>query len=426
MTAPIGPKNIIDKKKNYLYPCTQHFYQNPPQIVKGSMQYVYDSTGKQYVDFFSGVSVMNCGHSNPYILDRTIHQLKELQHMSTIYLTQPMVDLGEKLASILPGSLQHSFFCCTGSEANEGALLLARLYSGKKNFIALENSLHGRTNLTMSVTSIPMWRTDLYLDPDVTIIPNAYQLGKSSEEAAKDSIYALEKLLGETKSKHFAALIAEPIQGNGGIITPPQWYFKKLIEILHEHNILLIMDEVQTGFGRCGSMFASEKYGVVPDILTTAKALGNGMPISAFCTTPVIASSLNKPSASTLGGNPVSSATALAVIDYIQENRLWEKAEDLGGLLKEGLLELKDKYSIIHDVRGLGLMLGVELLTEDRQPASKETDEILEYLKDNGILLGKNGLGRNVLAFQPPLVISKEDVKCVLDVLDHGLSFISA
>ncbi|MBK5241901.1 aspartate aminotransferase family protein [Clostridium sp.] len=414
----IGPEKIIQKKKEFLFPCSQHFYKSPPQIVKGEMQYLFDSEGKKYLDFFAGVSVINCGHCNPEILDSTITQLKTLQHTSIIYLTEPIVTLAEKLSYILPGDIVHSFFCCTGSEANEGALLLARLYTGRNEFISLNNSLHGRTYLTMSVTGLPMWRADPMLSDCVTFVPNSYNSDKTLEEAAKESFEATEKVIENKAPGTIAALIAEPIQGNGGIITPPKWYFKKIKTLLSKHGILLIIDEIQTGFARTGKMFAIEHYDVVPDIITVAKALGNGIPISAFCTNDRIAAAFTKASASTLGGNPVASSTAIAVLDYIKNNDLCSSVENLGVKLKNGLLKLKEKHPLIYDVRGIGLMLGAELVRENGEPACEETDFILETLKDEGVLLGKNGSGRNVLAFQPPLVITENDVELILNKLD--------
>ncbi|WBW97116.1 aspartate aminotransferase family protein [Oceanirhabdus sp. W0125-5] len=421
MSNYIGPQKIIEKKKEFLFPCSHHFYKNPPQIVRGEMQYLFDSEGNKYLDFFAGVSVMNCGHCNPEILEASIAQMKTLQHTTTIYLNQPIVDLAEKLSHVLPGDIKHSFFCCTGSEANEGAILLARLYTGKHGIISLSNSLHGRTYLTMSATAIPMWRVDPSLDDSVTIVPNAYDKNKLLDEAARVSLEEIENVIDSKGAENFAALIVEPIQGNGGIITPPKWYFKELKLLLEKHNILMIVDEVQTGFARTGKMFAIENYDVVPDIITMAKALGNGMPISAFCANDEIASAFTKPSASTLGGNPVASSTAIAVLDYIEKYNLCEVAEKLGEKLKNGLLNLKEKHPIISDIRGLGLMLGAELLRDNGEPATEETDVILEELKDRGILLGKNGLGRNVLAFQPPLVINEDDVDFVLCQLDEIL-----
>lgn len=423
----IGPDKIIEKKKNYLFPSSHgnHFYKNPPQIVKGDMQYLYDNEGKKYIDFFAGVSVMNCGHCNKEILKATIDQMKNLQHTTIIYLTEEMVNLAEKLSNILPGDIKRSFFCCTGSEANEGAMLLARLYTGKNEFIALENGLHGRTYLTMSATAIPMWRADPDLSTSVHFAKNVYDENLDIDQSAKKSLESIKDIIKNRGAENIAALIAEPIQGNGGIITPPMWYFKELKSILEKNKILLIIDEVQTGFARTGKMFAIENYDVVPDIITMAKALGNGMPISAFCTNDEIAKAFTKPSASTLGGNPVSSATALAVLDYIQNNQLCDKSKELGLILKEKLEKLKDKYDIIKDVRGLGLMIGVELKKSNGLPATEETDIVLEKLKDNGLIVGKNGLGRNVLAFQPPLVITKEDIDILIDNLDKVLSEIN-
>jgi len=339
-------------------------------------------------------------------------------------LTQPIVDLAERLSSVLPGDIKHSFFCCSGSEANEGALLLARLYTGRNEFISLSNSLHGRTYLTMSATGIPMWRIDPSLSDAITFVQNVYDKDKTLETSSTESLEAIERVIESKGADKFAALIVEPIQGNGGIITPPMWFFKKLKTLLEKHGILLIIDEVQTGFARTGKMFAIENYEVVPDIITVAKALGNGIPISAFCTNDKIAEAFTKPSASTLGGNPVAASTAIAVLNYIEKNNLCKNAEILGIKLKDGLFKLQEKYPIIHAIRGIGLMLGAELLKENGDPAWEETDLVLEILKDEGILLGKNGIGRNVLAFQPPLVITADDVDLMLVKLDLALSMI--
>lgn len=419
----LGADKIIEKKKEFLYPSSHknHFYQNPPQIVKGSMQYLYDDRGNQYLDFFAGVSVMNCGHCNPEILEATITQMQTLQHTTIIYLTEQMVQLAEKMAAILPGDLRRSFFCCTGSEANEGAMLLARLYTGKNEFIALENGLHGRTYLTMSATAIPMWRADPDLSPKIHFAQSVWSSDYDLEKAAKESIESIKEIIQTRGANNIAALMIEPIQGNGGIITPPSWYFKELKQLLEANEILLIVDEVQTGFARTGKMFAIEHFDVVPDIMTVAKALGNGMPISAFCATDEVASAFTKPSASTLGGNPVSSATALAVLDYIEKYELCQRSEELGTYLKEKLVDLQGRYSIMKDVRGLGLMLGVELVKENGEPATEETDLILEKLKDRHVIVGKNGLNRNVLAFQPPLVITKENIDILINELETVL-----
>jgi 4-aminobutyrate aminotransferase len=367
------------------------------------MQYLYDERGKKYLDFFAGVSVMNCGHSNPFIIKRITGQLEKLQHLTNVYLTEPGLLLARRLASLMPGSLNNSFFCNSGSEANEGALLLARLVTEKRKFIALNGGLHGRTSLTMGVTGIPMWRADPFVPDDFYFIDTA-------EEAAA----LLEK------DKDIAALICEPIQGNGGIKPMPDDFFEKIAGPLKRNGALLIVDEIQTGFARTGTMFAIEHYGLVPDIMTMSKALGNGIPIAAFAASKELALKFVRPSASTLGGNPVSAAAALAVLDYIEGEGLCAKARELGALLRSRLELLKEKYPVIKEVRGRGLMLGAEL-EKDGQPLPELTDRILEELKDRGIILGKNGLKRNVLAFQPPLVIDKGDIDFLIDSLDEIL-----
>ncbi len=414
----IGPEKIVEKKKEYYMPCSYHFYKNPPQIVRGDMQYYYDKDNKRYLDFFAGVSVANCGHCNPEITKRTIEQLQTLQHTTTIYLTQPMFDLAEKLATIMPGNIKRSFFCNSGSEASEGAMLLSRLYTNKEEFIYLEGGLHGRTYLTTNVTGISMWRTDPFLDKEkFHMVKRPWDINLNCEEAAKQSVQEIEDLLKKCGDK-IAGFIAEAIQGNGGIIMPPKWYFKKVKKLCEKYNVLMIIDEVQTGFARTGKMFAIEHFDVVPDIIVVAKALGNGIPISAFCTTDDIAFVFTKPSASTLGGNAVSTKTALAVLDYIERHQLKQRAEKLGVLLKNKLEALKEKHPRIKEVRGQGLMLGVELREEDGSPATEKTDIILEKMKDKGILIGKNGFGRNVLAFQPPLVITEENIEDMIGKLD--------
>lgn len=423
MQSYIGPDGILEKRQQYFYPCTSHFYRNPPQLVKGAMQYLYGHDGTRYTDFFAGVSVVASGHCNPEIAERTAEQLRTLQHTCTIYLTQPNVDLAERLAQVLPGSLRRTFFVNSGSEANEGALLLARLHTGRRGFLALEQGLHGRTYLTMSVTGLKMWRTDpeLAQDKDVTFIPRPFEPGMSADEAGRRSVEALKSVLAE-KGDTIAAMIVEPIQGNAGIVTPPDWYFAEVKRLLEQHGVLLLADEIQTGFGRTGRMFAMDRYQVTPDILTMAKALGSGIPIAGFATTDEIAASFNRPSASTFGGNPVSSMTALAVLDYIEAHQLPERAEELGTLLRAGLERLAVRFpASVSEVRGEGLMLGAELRADDSDAAARLTDDVLEGMLERGFIIGKNGVDRNVLAFQPPLVITEEDVRGMLEALEAVL-----
>jgi len=419
----IGPEDILKKRQQYFFPATSAFYKDPPQIVGGSMQVLFDHNNKRYMDFFAGVSVLNCGHSNPEILKDTIAQLNKMQHTTTLYLTQPMVELAEKLASILPGNIRRTFFCVTGSEANEGAMALARLFTKKPGYIALKGGLHGRTHLTLSVTGIPMWRLDDNLIKDnIYFIEKPFSPNISYEEAMTKSLSELEEVLKQ-HGHEICAMLIEPIQGNGGIIMYHHDYVKKAKALLEQHNVLLIVDEVQTGYGRTGKMFAIEHYDVVPDIIVTAKALGNGIPISTFSTTDEISQAYNWPSASTFGGNPVAAQTALSVLNYIEKNNLVARAKDLGEYLKHKLQQLSSPF--IQEIRGCGLMLGMQIQEPNHTKTSAEiTDMILEEMKERGFLVGKNGLDRDVVAFQPPLIITKEDIDVMLENLAEVLAMI--
>ncbi len=425
MEKYIGPQEIIEKKRQYIMPCLSHFYGKPPELVRGSMQYLFDHTGKKYLDCFAGVSVINCGHCNPEITDRLCEQIKTLQHVCNIYLTEKFVLLAERLAAVTPGNLRKSFFCSTGTEANEGALLLASIYTKNDEFLALRGGLHGRTKLAMNLTGIGMWRTDPHPVGGIHFTPNPYcyrcPLGKKHPSCDLACANAVEDIIKTATSGRPAAFIAETVQGNAGIVVPPKGYFKRLKEILAAYGALLIIDEVQTGFARTGKMFAIEHYGVVPDIMTMAKALGNGVPISAFIATAEIADVYTKPGASTLGGNPVSSTAGLAVLDYIEGHELMKNAEERGRQLMDGLKELAARHDVIGDVRGLGLMVGAEFIRSDGSPYPELLDDILETMKDRGVLIGKNGLSRNVMAFQPPLVITRQDVDGLLNTLEDVL-----
>jgi 4-aminobutyrate aminotransferase-like enzyme len=422
----IGPGEIVRKKKEYMIPCVYHFYKDPMQIVQGKGQYLYDHEGRQYLDCYSGVSVVAAGHCHPHIVDRICEQAKTLQHTTTIYLTQPIVNLAERLASIMPGEIKKSFFCASGSEANEGAALLAQLHTGKSEMLTLRNGLHGRTKLGMSLTGLSFWRTDPTPVGGIAHVASPYcyrcPMGLSADSCELECALEVEKAIATSTSGRVAAFFAEPIQGNGGIITPPPGYFERVKEILDRYEILFISDEVQTGYGRTGKMFGCQHWDTQPDVITSAKALANGTPIGAFSTTDTIAASFTRPSASTLGGNPVSSVAALATLDVIENEDLVSRAETMGAILKQRLLELQEKYSIIGDVRGKGLMLGAELVREDKAPATEDTDRILESLKISGVLAGKTGAGRNVLTFQPPLIIDEEDFERLTEALENAFS----
>jgi 4-aminobutyrate aminotransferase/(S)-3-amino-2-methylpropionate transaminase len=421
-----GPEEIVKKKKEYIIPCLYHFYEEPMQLVKGEGQYLFDSNGTKYLDFYAGVSVVNAGHCNPEITERICEQVKTLQHVCNIYLTQPMLELAEKLAEITPGRLQKSFFCNSGTEANEGAVLTARLATGRSELLALQDGLSGRTFLTMSLTGLRFWRTDPNPAAGISFAPNAncYRCPLNLSYPACDLACAEEvrRVIETSTSGEVAAMIVEPIQGNAGIVTPPPEYFPRLKEILQEYGILLIADEVQSGFGRTGKWFAIENWDVEPEVMTMAKALGNGVPIGVFTTLPEIADHYTRPGASTLGGNPVSMTAGLATLDVIEKEGLIQNAATQGAYLREKLLELQDKHPLIGDVRGIGLMQGAELVKKGKEPAAEEVDRILEIMKNRGVIIGKNGRFRNVLAFQPPLIIDQDNVDEMITTLDQALT----
>ncbi|HTH13313.1 MAG TPA: aspartate aminotransferase family protein [Spirochaetia bacterium] len=412
LKSPLTPEQILAKKKAFQIPCTYHFYQRPPHLVRGQMQYVWDSGGRRYLDAFAGVSVVACGHANPAIVEATIAQLQRLQHTTSIYLTQPVVDLAERLAQILPGDLNRSFFCNSGSEANEMAFLLARVATGRRRIVSLVRGLHGRTYQGMSATGLDLWRTDPFPDPDFVQVANPFDVGE---------VAALAALEAELARGDVAAVIVEPIQGNGGIVPLSSSYLQALRRQTEARGSLLILDEIQTGFGRTGRWFGFEESGILPDIVSLAKALGNGVPIAAVTAVESVAAKLTRPSASTLGGNPVSCATALAVLDYLEANRLPERAAALGARLGAGLSDLALRFPFLASPRGRGLMWGLEVRNPSGEPSGERTDAILEHAKDRGLLVGKNGPHRNVLAIQPPLVLDESDVEFLVTTLGEAV-----
>jgi 4-aminobutyrate aminotransferase len=398
------------EKHELLVPCVYHFYQRPPALVRGDGAYLFDAEGRRYLDCFSGVSVMNAGHSNPEIIEPVIEQLRRLQHTTTVYLTEAMLLLAGRLANLAPPGLRRSFFCASGSEANEGALLLAALATGRRDVAYFDGGLHGRTKAAMSVTGLDMWRADPHLLTTAHRVPGPRD---------PDSLPALERLLQATP---IAAVIAEPIQGNGGIVVPPDGYWPELRRLCTKYGTLLIADEVQTAWNRTGRWFAVEHWGVAPDVVTVAKALGNGFPIAAYITTDELAAHFTRPAASTFGGNPVSCRAALATLDFHQRAGLGRRSAELGDHLLTRLRALQWRRSPIQEVRGLGLMIGAELRGPDGEPAAALTDAVLERMKDEGYLLGKTGPGRNVLTFLPPLTATREALDGLVDRLDEVLA----
>jgi 4-aminobutyrate aminotransferase / (S)-3-amino-2-methylpropionate transaminase / 5-aminovalerate transaminase len=409
--------DTIQKYKDYVM--TGFMKSVVPLVVeRASGVVVTDVNGREYLDCFAGISVVNAGHCNPQVIAAAKAQMDKLVHCASyIYHAQPVADLAEKMAHIAPGGLTKSFFGNGGAEAIEGAMKLARLYTGKHEFIALHASFHGRSWGALSVTgNMGRKKRGGPYAAGVTFAPAPYayrsQWRNDPEECGRQCARAIEDVIRFTTSGDVAAFIAEPVMGEGGIIVPPLNYFKEVKKILDQHGILFIADEVQSGFARTGKMFAIEYYGVVPDILVTAKGIADGFPLSAFTTRPEIAAAYRPGDhLSTFGGNPISCAAALANIEFMEKENLCGRATETGNYVMEKLRELQKHNPIIGDVRGLGLMIGVELVKDEKlTPATSEAESVREALFRQGVLVGVGGVFGNVIRFQPPLIITRNQI----------------
>ena len=416
---------INQKHKEYLFPCVTNYYSTPLPVKRGEGLYVYDWEDKKYLDFFGGILTVSLGHCQPEIVKELEDQIRTLQHTSTLYPTYPMILLAEKLSQITPGRLKKCFFTNSGTEANETAILNSQLYTGAREVIALRHSYHGRSFLAMALTGHAAWRVGGNNISGVIHAASPYcfrcEFGATYPNCEIECAKNIDELIKTTTSGKIAAFIAEPIQGVGGFITPPKEYFKIAIGIIKKYGGLFIADEVQTGFGRTGGKwFGIEHWGIEPDIMTFAKGLANGVPIGATIATPEIADSFKALSISTFGGNPVSTRGGLATIEYIENHKIVDQVEKVGNYLEEKLVELKDKYPLIGDVRGKGLMLGVELVKEKKEPAVNEILTLFENTKKRGLLIGKGGLYGNVVRIAPPMTVDQGIVDEAIKILDKA------
>ncbi|MBP1696867.1 MAG: aminotransferase [Deltaproteobacteria bacterium] len=420
--------SAINRKHNkYLFPCVTNYYSNPLPIKKGEGLYVYDWEDNKYLDLFGGILTVSIGHCQPEILKEIDDQLHTLQHTSTLYPTYPMVALAEKLSEITPGKLGKSFFTNSGTEANEMAILTAQLYTGAREIVALRHSYHGRSSLAMTLTGHAAWRVGGNYIPGITHAPSPYcfrcEFGATYPNCEIECARDIDELIKTTTSGKIAAFIAEPIQGVGGFITPPKEYFGIAVGIIKKYGGLFISDEVQTGFGRTGGKwFGIEHWGVEPDIMTFAKGLANGVPIGATIAVPEVADSFKGLTISTFGGNPVSARAGLATLQYMEDHRIVRHVEEVGNYLKGRLTELQGKYRLIGDVRGKGLMLGIELVKGKKEPAVSEILQLFENTKKRGLLIGKGGLYGNVVRISPPMIIDKSGVDEAIRILDQAFA----
>jgi 4-aminobutyrate aminotransferase len=396
---------------------------------------IRDASGKEYLDCFAGISVVNAGHCNSKVIAAAKAQMDKLVHCgSYIYYSPATGALAEKMSQIMPWpALRKSFFANSGAEAIEGAMKVARLYSGKHEIISLQASFHGRTWGTLSITGNQgrKKRGGPYAS-GVAFAPTPYVYRSPWPDDPQRCVdfwsQTLEDIIRFSTAGDVAAFIAEPVMGEGGIIVPPQGYFREIKKVLDRHAILFICDEVQSGFGRTGKMFAIEHYGVEPDIMVTAKGIADGFPLAAFTTRDEIAASF-KPGdhLSTFGGNPVSCAASLANIEYMLEEHLCEQTLEKGAYLTGRLNSLKEDMPLIGEVRGLGLMVGLELVTDEkRTPATAEAEGVRDHCLANGVLVGVGGVYGNVVRVQPPLVITRQQIDRAVDAVAHALGQVQA
>jgi len=422
----LNSEQIKTKHKEFLFPSVANYYGEPLAIERGEGMYLYDPEGNKYLDFFGGILTVSVGHCNPKVTNKINEQVNKLQHTSTLYPNENIVKLAEKLAQITPGKLKKTYFTNSGTEADETAIFLAKHYTGNQEIIALRHSYSGRSLLAMSLTGHSNWRHGGTHIPGIkhAVSPYCYRcpLGLEYPGCEIKCAQDIEELIMTTTSGSIAGFIAEPIQGVGGFITPPNEYFQVAVPIIKKYGGLFICDEVQTGFGRTGNrMFGIEHWEVEPDILTAAKGIANGTPVGATVARTEIADSFTGLTISTFGGNPVSMAAALATIEVIEEENLAQNSHEVGQHLREGLEDLQKKYPSIGDVRGMGLMQACEFVKDGKEPDGALVGKLFEEMKKLGVLIGKGGLYGNVIRISPPLNVTKSEVDEFIRAMDSSL-----
>jgi len=433
--APIpyaGPsaEDVLAMRREFVNPGIFLYYKKPIMLVEGRMQYVWDETGRRYLDALGGIVTVSVGHCHPKVVAAMQKQNETLQHSTTIYLHPNIAEYAKALSAKMPGDLKVCYFVNSGSEANDLAILMARAYTGNYDLIALRNAYHGGNASAMSLTAHSTWKYNVPHSFGVhhALTPYAYRGAYGYEDPDAGRKYAddVKSLIDYATPGRVAGFIAESIQGVGGVVSYPADYLARVYEHVRAAGGVCIADEVQTGFGRLGNHYwGFEDYGVTPDIVTMAKGIGNGCPLAAVVTTPQIAAALaSRIHFNTFGGNPVAMAAGKAVLEVIEEEDLQDNALRLGASLANGLRRLAQKHSLIGDIRGRGLMQGIELV-KDRStkiPATEECARAVETARDLGLLVGKGGLRGQTIRMAPPMCATNEDVEFILDVLDTALA----
>ncbi|MBK5259328.1 MAG: aspartate aminotransferase family protein [Thermoanaerobaculia bacterium] len=429
MTDLLEDTDVLTNYKSHIWPAAATYYEKPIVLDRGEGMHVWDDQGNRYLDCFGGVLTVSVGHANADV-NRAIHsQIDKITHTSTLYVNKPAAELAAKVAEVTPGKLNSSFFTNSGSEADETAILLARLYTGRQELIALRHAYHGRTMLAMSAAGHSTWRHGGTAVAGIhhAIAPYCYRcpFGQTYPDCGVKCAQDVEEVIQTTTSGKIAGFIAEPILGVGGFIVPPKEYFGLVKEIVARYGGIFIADEVQTGWGRTGDKWCGiEHWDVEPDVMTFAKGMANGSPIGCTTTTDEIAKAFPGLTFATFGGNPVSAAAAVATIRYMEEHELPRNAAVVGAYLRGKLEALKEKYPIIGDVRGMGLMQAIECVQDrkTKEPAPKAVLKVFEETRKRGVLIGKGGLFGNVIRLGPPLIASKSDIDELVTALDAAFA----
>jgi 4-aminobutyrate aminotransferase len=421
-----GASELLARHKEVMPSWLLLYYDEPIELVRGEGARVWDAAGKEYLDFFGGIVTTISGHVVPKIVEALTEQANKIAHTSTLYLIRPMVELAERLTGLAPvDPPTKAFFVGSGTEAVEAALLFATSWRRSNEIIALRNSYHGRSFGAVGITGNKGWSATSFspLNVSYALAPYCYRcpLGLTYPDCGVACAEDVRNVIETTTTGEPAAMIAEPVQGVGGFVTPPPEYFQIVKSILDEFEIPFIADEVQTGFGRTGEAYwGIESYGVRPEAIVCAKGLGNGMAIGAVVGRTEMVDSLRANSISTFGGNPLASTYALANLDHIEEHDLQQNAYKVGDYLYRGLKDLEDRFDVVGEVRGKGLMIGVELVKdgESKDPSPEAAGRVMETCKERGLLVGKGGLYGNVLRVSPPLSITEDDAARAVETLE--------